>query len=135
MKRFLRLFLAVFLISLAATVAGAEIARLKVQEGLGRFLGVPVRVQRLTFSTHRLTLHGVSFLLPAQAPVRIDRLRMEGSLWSVATGRLFTGSFPNLRSVKLTGLTLSVAGVPLQAEGKVYLRGQPGTYARVEGLL
>jgi len=134
-KRFLRLFLAVFLLSLVAAAAGTEIARLKLQEGLSRFLGVPVRVQRLTFSSRRLTLHGVSFRLPVQSPLRIDRLRMEGSLWSVVTGKLFTGPFPNVRSVKLTGLTVSVAGVPLQAEGKVHLRGRPGAYAQVEGLL
>jgi hypothetical protein len=98
-------------------------------------LGIPVRVQRLTFSARRLTLHGVSFLLPVRAPLRVDRLNLEGSILSVATGRLFTGTFPNVRSVKLTGLTLSVSGVPLRAEGEVFLRGQPGAAARVDGKL
>ncbi len=135
MKRVSRLFLTVLILSLAAAAAGAELARWKVQEGLSRFLGIPVRVQRLTFSPRCLTLHGLSFLLPARAPLRIDRLNLEGSILSVATGRLFTGVFPNVRSVKLTGLTLSVSGVALQAGGEVFLRGQPGAYAQVDGLL
>ncbi len=135
MKRISRLFLVFLILAVCAAAAGAELARWKVQEGLSRFLGVPVRVQRLTFSARRLTLHGVSFLLPARAPLRIDRLKLEGSILSVATGRLFGGAFPSVRSVKLTGLTLSVGGVPLHAEGEVFLRGRPGTYAQVDGLL
>ena len=135
MKRVSRLFLTVLILSLAVAAAGTELARWKVQEGLSRFLGVSVRVQRLTFSARRLTLHGVSFLLPARAPLKIDRLNLEGSILSVATGRLFTGAFPNVRSIKLTGLTLSLAGVPLQAQGEVFLRGRPGSYAQVDGLL
>lgn len=135
MKRVSKLLLALFILSLAVGAAGAELARWRVQEGLSRFLGIPVRVQRLTFSPRRLTLHGVSFLLPVQAPLKIDRLNLEGSILSVATGRLFSGPFPNVRSVKLTGLTLSVSGVPLRAGGEVFLRGQPGAYAQVDGLL
>lgn len=135
MKRISSFLLTFLLLSLVAGAAGAELARWRIQEGLGRFLGIPVRVQRLTFSAHRLTLHGVSFLLPVRAPVRIDHLNLEGSILSVVTGRLFTGIFPNVRSVKLTGLTLSVSGVPLHAEGEVFLRGQPGAYAQVDGEL
>lgn len=135
MKRISGFLLTFLLLSLAAAGVGAELTRWKVQDGLSRFLGVPVRVQRLTFSAHRLTLHGVSFLLPVRAPLRIDRLNLEGSILSVVTGQLFSGGSPKLRSVKLTGLTLSVSGVPLRAEGEVFLRGQPGAYAQVDGKL
>lgn len=126
MRRFTRFLLAAVLL-VAAFFAAWEIARLKIQEGLTRFLGVPVHVQRVTFSLHRLTLHGVSFYLPARAPLRVERMQLEGSL--------FSKSFPDLRSATLTGLTLSVAGVPMHAEGRVFLRGEPGTYAQADGLL
>ena len=110
-------------------------ARLKVQDGLSRFLGTPVQVRRLTFSARRMTLHGVSFQLPVSAPLRIEKLRLEGSLGSVITGRIFSGPLGQVHSVTLTGLHLIVAGVPLHAEGKVFLRGRPGAYAQVDGKL
>ena len=124
MKQIPRFFLIALIFSFAAVAIGAEVARLKVQEGLSRFLGVPVHVQRLTLSANRITLHGVSLQSPASVPLRIERLRLEGSLWS-----------KDIRSITLTGLTLSVGGVPLQAEGRVSLRGKPGSYAQAEGLL
>lgn len=127
MRRFPRFMLFAVLALSAAFWAGWEAARLKAQQELSRFLGVPVHVRRLTFTPNRLTLHKVSFELPGKSPLRVERLQVEGAP--------FTSSISKLRSVTLTGLKVSVAGVPLNAEGKVFIRGEPGQYARVDGQL
>ena len=111
---------------LAAALSAFEWARLELEKGLSRFLKLPVRIQRLSISPQHLTLHNVSFGSPSWAPVRIERLQLEG--WKV------WGSRP-AGTLTLTGMTLSVAGVPMQAQGRVQLTGRPGTYAHAEGWL
>ncbi len=107
---------------------------MKIEQDLSQFLKVPVHVGRVSFSLRRLTLHQVSF---GKVPLNIRRLRMEGSLLSALSGKLFQGSWQKgaVQSVTLTGLNVTMAGVPLQAEGRLYLTGSPGTYMQVEGEL
>ena len=127
MKRFPRLLLFALLALSAVFWASWEAARLRAEQQLSRFLGVPVHVRRLTFTPGGLTLHKVSFELAGKSPLRIERLQVEGSP--------FSSSFSQLRSITLTGLKLSIAGVPLNAGGKVHIRAVPGSYAQVDGQL
>lgn len=123
MKRFSLAFLGLLLLfSGTAVFFGAEWVRAGLQRQLSRFLGVPVRIQRVTLLPHRLSMHGVS--LQPGSPLRIERLDVEGNFL-----------VPTAGSLTLTGLNLSIAGLPLNAHGRVFLRSAPGSYARVEGQL
>lgn len=114
------------LLSGAGFLFGSELARRALERKLDQFLGFPVQIGRVTFTLHRLTLHHVSLRMPApvEAPLAIDRIQLEGSPFHFSGGRL-----------TLTGLHLSIAGVPLHAQGKVFLTAVPGSYALSEGWL
>lgn len=114
-----------FLLFGSTLLFGAELARRAMEREIGRLLGVPVRIARLAFTPRQLTLHDISFQMPqaASVPLRVERIHLEGSPFS-SSGLL-----------TLTGLNLSVAGFPLQAKGRVFLRRVPGSYALNEGSL
>ncbi len=135
-------------IALGATVLfAAELGRIQIEDSLSRFFKIPVRIERLTFTPRRLTLHNVC-LEPKRSrfnsadehslPVLlIDQLQIEGSIFSVLSGRSF-GSWwagGGLESVQVTRLTFSVGGVPVQAQGRIFLTGSSTGPTRCEGWL
>ena len=83
---------------------------------LSRSFSVPIQIQRLSFSPQRLILHEVRFPL-----LSLKRLQLERP-------------FQKNRPVTVTGLTLSVAGIPLQAHGRVDVTMSGGA-ATCEGWL
>ncbi|MBI3312055.1 MAG: hypothetical protein HYZ88_00825 [Candidatus Omnitrophica bacterium] len=126
MKRISPVFLG-FLLLLSGSILlfGSEFVRRAMEREISRFFGVPVHVARATLTPRRLTLHGISFQMPraASIPLIIERLELEGS------PRMSNGS------LILTGVNLSVAGLPLRAQGKVFLTSEKGSYARSDGWL
>ena len=118
---------------------GEELARVALQEGLSRSLQMPVGIRRLSFSTRDITLHGVSIFSSrsAPAPVVIRRLRIEGSPFSTLGRWFFTRSWKEgtQETLKVTGLTLSAGGVPLQAGGRVTVTAGPKKPVLCEGWL
>ena len=109
--------LGVLLLLLAGGILfAAELGRLGLERSFGRLLQVPVRVQRITLSPRRLTLHEIS-VGGSNFPL-IGRLQIQGPLLPL----LGRGDVKRIESVTVTGVTLSVAGIPLQAQGRLFLR-------------
>ncbi|MBI3318244.1 MAG: hypothetical protein HYZ90_03730 [Candidatus Omnitrophica bacterium] len=128
------------LLGLLLLCAGASashvltVSRQALEAGLGEIFKRPVRIQRLSLSPHRLGLHHVR-LEDSSSPrgqgrpfLSIERLQIEGPLFSLR------GS-SGIQSVSLRRLTLSIGGVPLEAEGRVTLKSAPRSLARCEGWL
>ena len=133
-------FLFFFLFCGAAALSVLRTARLGLQEELSRFLGVPVRIEQVALGPRRLTLQGVTVQEPssaAAAALWIERLEMEGQMFSLRRFWLLLNRRPLLPAgpLTLTGVTFSVAGFPLEAQGKVRLTSVPGSYAVIEGRL
>ncbi len=120
----------------AAFLIVVESGRLQMEKSLGHLLQSRIRIGRLSVSTHRLTLHRVS-IQPLTADLSgkntallvIERLQIQGSPLR------FFQQQEWLKSVSVTGLTVSFAGVPLQAEGRVFLNVAPDASVRCEGWL
>lgn len=134
-----RTFLAVLGFSLlffgTAVLFGAELARRGLQKEFSRLLGVPIRIERVIILPHRLTLRGVTAQVPA--PVLIEQLEIEGNFLSPRPLWLLLNRRPALPpgTMTLTGLNLSVAGVPVRSTGRVFLTSVPNSYALIEGRL
>ena len=132
MKRVIPWVLGFLLLTVGGLALAVERGRVKLEQNLSQLLQSPVHIHRLTLSPSRLTLHQVS-LRPLgegsggdpQTPalVSVDRLQIQG--WFLGRNS----------SVEVTGLSLSLAGVPLTAQGRVSLTTAPGSVARCEGWL
>ncbi|MBI3333496.1 MAG: hypothetical protein HYZ93_05345 [Candidatus Omnitrophica bacterium] len=113
----------------------AQQSRLDLERGLGKFLHLPVHIRRVSFSPGQVTLQGVLF--DQAFPVAIDRLQIQGALWSPFSRRSLASLWENggLQSVTVTRLVCSLGGVPLNAEGRIFLIRQLGKAPRIEGWL
>ena len=109
----------------------AEVGRVSLERTLSQFLQAPVRVQRIQVSLHRLTLHQIS-IAGSHSPLRIERLQIQAPLSAFLTGRW---DVARMESVTLTGMTVSVGGVPLQAQGRLFLKGEKDSDRRFDGWL
>jgi len=107
-----------------------EGVKAQVERGLTQFLQTPISIRRLTLTPWKMTLHGVAFQADPEsgALLSVDRLQISGPSAD--------------RSVTVTGLTLSFAGIPLHGEGHLFLTavsgsvlGQGGSSVRCEGWL
>ncbi len=128
-------------------MCAAELGRIQLEASLSKFFKIPVRIERLTFTPKRLTLHNVrleqnpfslhSAGAGASPVLLIDQLQIEGSIFSALSRRSF-GSWwagGGLESVQVTRLTFSVGGVPMQAQGRIFLTGSSAGPTRCEGWL
>ncbi len=122
MKRSFLAITALFLLFGGGLLLAADQARQKLEREFSQFLHVPVRIQRLTFSGRRTTLHRIR-LDSAASPLSIDRLQIEGS------------PFGKSRSLTIRELNLSLAGIPLWGQGRLFLSPQSGGPPAVEGWL
>lgn len=61
----------------------------------------------------------------------VERLQIQGPLLPL----LGRGDVKRVESITLTGVTLSVAGIPLQAQGRLFLRGGAGSVTQCDGWL
>ena len=129
--------------------AAVHLGRVQLEQMLTHALKLPVRIERLTYLPGRLTLHQTDFYPPSfsdsgkppsgsrsSSALTVDRLELELSLLSLLKQRsveaLKQGA---LQSVAVTGVTLSIGGVPLKARGRVSLKTDPESPARCEGWL
>lgn len=140
--------LALLTLGAAGALFAAEVGRRQLEQGLSRSLQVPVRIQRLTYTPGRLTLHNASFHPPSfpqkptgsgtpSVPLTIHRLELEGSLVSLLLRRSFSAVWQEgaVQSIAVTGVTLSLGGMPLKAQGRVFLTAGDRSAARCKGWL
>jgi len=121
-------------------LSGAERSRLQLEAGLSQLLNNPVHIQRVLITPRQLVLRGVSLHVPHPEkdtgqsdvpPFVIDRLQVEGDVLSAIHQRSLAAWWQQggVQSVRITRLTLSLGGVPLQAQGCVFLTAVPGVAA------
>ncbi len=129
-KRFFLSLLGVLFLLSGGTPLALEVGRLQLEQRLSQSFQIPVHIQHLSISPHRLTLQRIS-LAGLDFPVGIERLQIQGPILPMGAGK----DFRRMQSVTLTGLTLSFAGIPLQAQGRLFLVGGPGPLSRCDGWL
>ena len=115
-------------------LSGAERSRLQLENSLSQLFNTPVHIHRIFITPRQLVLRGVS--LEANLPVVIDRLQVKGDILSAVRQRSFSAWWQQggVQSVRMTRLTFSVGGIPLQAQGSVFLTPVPvGSAPRCEG--
>lgn len=110
------------LLFLAGAIWAVERVKAELETSFSQILHTSVRIDRLTFSPRRLTLHRIAL---ADSSVVIERLQLEGSLWKKIS----------LESLTVTDLTLRARGIPLQGRGRLFLSNFSTGAASCEGIL
>lgn len=109
-----------FLCGGAGLLFALEEGRAQLERSFSELLHVPVTIERLTVSPAGLVVHHAKF----PRHLVVERLQIQGSLLS-----------RSVQSVDVTGINLSLAGLPLTAQGHVFLQKVPEGPSRCAGFL
>ncbi len=131
MKRFFIPLLWIALLFGGGSLLAVEAGRVSLERTLSHFLHLPVRIHRISLSPRRLTLHQIS-VAGSPVPLRIERLQIQAPLSAALAGRWDPA---RMESITLTGMTVRVGGIPLRAQGRLFLREEEGVGRTCDGWL